>query len=382
MKPWVVISAWAACALLAVGCGSTAAERQRALRIEDDTRYAEAERAFSEHRDADAARQFTELSHEGDVEFRALAVYRLAQLRERAKDVEGALTTYQAAEALGAIERSPFAAWRAAKLLAETPGRRAEGRAALQAVVEKYPDASAADRAAKYFALRRTPDEAGDLKLDRDALVWLLAAGERYRERSVGDNLLFWAAYVQVFHLGDFGGARTTLRTLVGRYYVSPLLDDSLWLLAGIERRQGRDDAALATYEALLHVRVDQNYVLMGYRSRRLDDAAAAIGQMQYHVRQDMPAAAAAWQRLLDEFPTSVFRDDAWWGLTCAESRQGHAEAARTAAKHLLDERADSRFARQGKAFLDSDNPESVCPAPDPVAARTPLSNPWAKGEM
>ena len=371
------VVSWVLGAVLGLGgCGHTAERRER---IESDQRYAAAERAYSGRRDTEADRLFEEVAATGDVEAAALSTYRRAQIRERAGDFEGALAMYRAAEVYPAPERRAFAGWRIARIYLEKQGKRAEGRAALQALIDRWPDASASDRAAKYLAIRRSPEEAADRHLDREMADWLRAAAERHAGHSVADNLLFWAAYAQVYRLGDVGGARTTLSAMVERYYVSPLLDDGLWLLGAIERRQGRLEAALAAYEAILHIREDQNYLIMGYRSRRLDDAAIGVALVQHHLRGDLPAAARAYQRLLDEFPTTVFRDDAWWGLACVQQLQGQVDASRKSLRAFVAELPDSRYAKRAQAILDG---KAECPPPDPALARTPLLHPQVKGEM
>jgi TolA-binding protein len=360
---------------LSSACGGDA---ERRARIESDRRYAAAERAFSQKRHDEAERLFVEVAQaDPTAETQALAAYRRAQMREREGRVEEATALYAEAEQFEGTERAAFAAWRKARLLAEQPGRGPEGRAALQRMVEAHPSASGADKAVKYLAVRRRPDDPLT-PADEHALVqWMLDAAERFKDRSVGDNLLFYAAWLQVQRGGDVGGARNTLLRLTQRYYVSPLLDDALWLLATLERRQGRVDAAIATCEALLHVREDQNYVLGGYRSKRLDDAGIAIGWMHLHLRHDAAAAERAFRRMLDEFPTSVFRDDAFWGLALAQVALKREADARATLRTFLDELPGSRYAKTARKIVDG---AQGWPPPDPSPAASALLNPQGRG--
>lgn len=366
-------------AAVAAGCGADASRR---LRIEGDQQYAAAERAFSRREDALAERLFLEVAAaQPTPEIQALATYRRAQMRERAGETDAALALYAEVERFEGTERAAFGAWRRARLLTETPGRTAEGRAALRQVVEVHPHRSAADKTVKYMAVGRPrgPAVVADRAQDQDTVNWMLDAAERWQAKTVGDNLLFYAAWMQVNRLGDVGGARTTLRRLAGRYFVSPLLDDALWLLATLERRQGRTDEAIAACEALLHVRVDQDYLLGGYRSRRLDDAAIAVGLMHLHLRRDLDAAERAFRRILVEFPTTVFRDDAYWGLAVTQGAQGHLEAAKETLRAFLKELPDARYSRDARAVLDG---QATLPGPDPARAASALLNPLGKGAL
>lgn len=366
--------------LVVTGCAGDGARRRR---IEQDARYAAAERAFSNRAHAEAERHFLEVGADaaaaGDAPTVALAAYRRAQIREREGRFDEALALYREAEAQRGTERAAFAAWRQAKLMIEGQGRLVEGRAALMRVIDTYPTFSAADKAAKYLGIRRQEAERHDRRNDAEIVRWMRAAADRHRDATVGDNLLFFAAWAQVFRLGDLGGARDTLRTLAERYHVTPLLDDALFLLAAIERRQGRIDEAVEVYEALLRLRVDQDYLVGDFRAKRLDDAALAVGLVHLHLRRDASAAIAAFRRVIDEFPTSVFRDDGFWGLAVAQAATGDDAAARDTLRGLLRERPDSRFARRATDVLDG---RAAFPPPDPVSARTSLAHPMGKGEL
>ncbi len=368
---------------LAASCLGCAGDDARRRRMERDARYAAAERAFSARAHADAERLFLEVAADaattGDPATRALSAYRRGQIREREGRFDEALALYREAEAHQGTERAAFAAWRQAKLIIEGQGRLVEGRAALKRVIDTYPRYSAADKAAKYLGIRRQPAELDDRGNDVEVVRWMRDAADRHRETTVGDNLLFFAAWAQVFRLGDLGGARETLRTLADRYHVTPLLDDALFLLAAIERRQGRVDEAIAVYEALLRLRVDQDYLVGDFRAKRLDDAALAVGLVHLHLRRDAPAAVTAFRRVIDEFPTSVFRDDAYWGLAGAQDFAGDAAGSRETLRALLGERPDSRYARRARDVLDG---RASLPPPDASLARTSLAHPQGKGEL
>ena len=380
MRPvWLETVAGVALVLSLTGCGGANGRRTR---IEGDQQYAAAERAFSNRQDDLAERLFLDIAAtQPTPEVQALAAYRRGQMRERAGQTEAALVLYAEAEGFQGTERAAFGAWRKARLVAQTSGRAAEGNAALRRVIDTHPDASAADKAVKYLAVGRpgSPHPPPERAQDQETVDWMLAAAERLSQNTVGDNLLFYAAWMQVNRLGDIGGARTTLRRLATRYYVSPLLDDGLWLLATLERRQGRVDAALEACEALLRVRVDQDYLIGGYRGRRLDDAALAVGLMQLHLRRDLPAAERAFRRILDEFPTTVFRDDAYWGLAVSQAAQSRDDAARETLRALLRELPDSRFTKDAQAVLDG---RAALPGPELARATSALLNPMGRGSL
>lgn len=365
-----------ACAVVLAACG---ADPRREDRAALDALYAEAETAFSRRAHPEAEAAFRRIEATGSAEAKALGTYRRAQIRLREDDVAGAVALFEQTRASGAPERAALAEWRLGRLDIEVLGRPDEGRARLQALVESAPMTGAADRAARYLALRRAPDVAHDRTHDRAIVQWLDRVSTELAETSVADNACFWAAWVRLNRLGDLGGARHGLRDFIARFSRrSALVDDAHWILAGIERRQGRVDAAIGVYEAFLALRRAAGTWLGDYRSNKLDDAAHMIGALHFHERGDLDAAERAFQRVLDEFPTSRWRDDAMWGLAGIAALRGQEEARTEWLHRLLEQHGDSRFADAARAALDGRGPTLVR---RPGSLHTGLSDPRRRGD-
>jgi len=358
-----------------VACGARTGRQRRA---DLDTAYGDAERAFSRS-DTDAAvAGFVALEALGTPEALGLGAYRRAQLRLRADDLEGAVQLFERARRVGAPDRAALAELRLARLDIEAFSHETRGRARLRALVEAWPSTGAADRAVKYLALNRTPATEGDRAHDWDVALWLDAVSARTLGETVSDNAAFWSAWVRLYRLGDVGGARDALRAFVTTYGgVSALADDGAWLLAALERRQGRFDAAVSTYEAFLDLRRTAGSLLGPFRSRRLDDAAYMVGAVHFHDRGDLEAAARAFERLLAEFPTSTWRDDALWALAGTEHLRGDLAATRRALERLVAEHPDSRFTTQAQAALEG---RGATLARAPGSVGTGLTDPRAPG--
>lgn len=356
-------------------CGADAGRQRRA---DLDAAYADAERAFSLGEAERAEVGFVALEALGTPEALGLAAYRRAQLRLRADDLDGAVRLFERARRVGAPGRAALAELRLARLDIEALGQEARGLARLRALVEAWPSTGAADRAVKWLALQRTRATERDRAYDAEVAGWLDAVSARTSGQTVADNAAFWSAWVRLYRLGDLGGARDALRNFVQAYGgVSALADDGYWLLAALERRQGRFEAAIATYEAFLDLRRTAGTLLGPFRSRRLDDVAYMVGAVHFHDRGDLEAAARAFDRLLAEFPTSTWRDDALWALAGIERLRGDAESSRSALERLVTEHADSRFASAAQAALDGRGPTLKR---SPGSLSTGLADPREKG--
>ena len=363
-------------AVLLTACGGGMARQQRA---ELDAAYADAERAFSLGDSARAEAGFVALEALGTPEALGLGAYRRAQLRLRANDLRGAAQLFERARSVGTPDRAALAELRLARLDIEALSQEARGRERLRALVEAWPSTGAADRAVKYLALKRTPATERDRGHDWETARWLAEVSQRTTGETVSDNAAFWSAWVRLHRVGDIGGARDALRAFVSAYGgVSALADDGFWLLGAIERRQGRFDAAVATYEAFLALRQTAGSLLGPFRSKRLDDAAYLVGAVHFHDRGDLEAAARAFERLLAEFSTSTWRDDALWALAGVAHLRGDKEGTHAALERLVSEHADSRFAALARAALYVQGPTL---ARSPGSINTGLLDPRKPGE-
>lgn len=314
--------------LLLVACG--AGRPDQASREARDARYAAAERAYGRGDLDDARRLFEQVAAtDVDPDARALAQYRLAKIAALRGDAAAARAGYATVSAGPSQERGPLAAYQLA-LDALDGG----DDAPMKALVDAHPDTVAADKAVRILADRVT---------DAAALVeWLQGVADRYRDTGVADNAVWWIADLRLERLGDIQGARRALSRLARTWPASPLVDDGLWLLARLYQRQGQWIEAAATYKALTDLRTETSYLVGSYRSRHFDDALLARGHVLYHGLKDCAGAARAYRQLLDDFETTVLRDDALFALVHAQrcaKQDPQASITQLRTKH-----PDSRF--------------------------------------
>lgn len=314
--------------LLLVACG--AGRPDQAAREQRDAQYADAERAYGRG-DLEQARALFEQVAATDVDpdERALAQYRLARIAALQGDAEAARARYAAISAGPSQERGPLAAFQLAQAALD-----GGDPAPMKALVEAHPDTVAADKAVRALA-----DKADD---PRAMVEWLEGIATRHAAKGVADNALWWAVDVRLHRLGDLAGARQGLSRLARTWPASPLVDDSLWRLARLYQRQGQWVEAAATWRALSDLRNETSYLVGSYRSRHLDDALLARGHVLYHGLGDCEGAIRAYRQLLNDFETSVLRDDALFALVHAQ-RCVKADPAATIAQ-LKREQPDSRF--------------------------------------
>lgn len=365
--------------LLFTGCVPDRAARE--TRERTDRLYAAAERAYAQRQDSEAMALFERLDREAErPQDRALARYRIGQLHTRAGRADDAARAFEAVERADDPGRASLAAFRRA-LIAYEHGDHADAERRLEALVDTFPDEAGADRAIKWRGLRY--DGVGaDPAAAREVVVWLSGVEARHGDRQVGDNAAWMRGFVLLYHLGDLGEARAAFRGLVQRWPDSPLVGPALWTLSAIHERQGLYEAAAGDCDALLGLYDETRYYFGRYRSSHVDDAALRGGWLRFHALKDFGAAAASFQGLLDRFPTSVHRDDAWWGLAMSRFEAGDRDRARRALRALLDEDAESRYAERARTLLDGGSGDGLRLRPDVGALPGALLDPDAKGNL
>ena len=277
----------------------------------------------------------------------ALAYDRRGSILARRGDSAGAVAAWRRAVATGDSERAALAAFRLAERDAAVSD--ALGQQALLEVATRYPDRAAAKRA--IAALPSTLDDATPVEARRIAEA-LEALARAHPETEAAGNAMWTRAEIELFVLGDLAAARRALRLLYTLAPMGPLADDALWRLGALLRRQGAWRRAVATYEVLAGLRDEESWIVGSYRRAKQDDALQMVGDLELHARGRLAAAARAYRRLLDTYPNSVSRDDAYWGLAACARARGDEAGMRDALRRLLDEAPDSRFGARARAAL------------------------------
>jgi TolA-binding protein len=298
----------------------------------------------------------------GDIDG-AVAAYREAQLRcgalkppRRAKAacadallgeaevLEHAGRTKQAIDAYLAIPArvpddtttSSIATFRAGELLLRA-GEDKPAWTALWRVVTDWPDeATASD------ALRRLLEDGRgrDARALADQIAHVLTA---LAETGVADNLVWSLADLTEHELGNPAAARTLYDRIPVEYPQSGLRDDARWHGARISRELKDPQGAVTRLRGLLATRE----VALGagsYFSIWLDDAQLELGRVLRDDMNDLSGAIAAFQRLPEDYPASILRDDALYELAMTQARAGDPKAACATRAQLKRQAPESKY--------------------------------------
>ncbi len=255
-------------------------------------------------------------------------------------------------------------------------GRVRQARSALSLLITKYPKSHRVDRAA--YDLADMSIEAGDTQLgfqrmadfvrERPTSGLAMHAAERYmlhlENRDGAASAAKWADAMQHKTRGhaveEFLGYRVArlkqqegeLAASLGGYLSvarrfpyphGAYWDDALFRAAGIERQLGRPGQALKHLGRLLKEResadLQGSYEKPIYAQARLERAAIleAMGSMD--------AALTEFRRVFNDHKHSLLRDDALWRESLLAMRLGREERACDAARLLVKELPDSRYA-------------------------------------
>jgi len=261
-----------------------------------------------------------------------------AETLEHAGRTQPAIDTYLAIPARAGDDAGPaaIATYRAGLLLLAahqvTPAW-----TQLWRVVTSYPDepiASDALRALVKDGRGRAPRELAD------QLARLLTA---LAETQIADNLVWSLADLSEHELANPTAARALYDQLPTDYPGSGMRDDARWHAARISRALGDPRGAALRLRALLATRE----VALGagsYFSIWLDDAQLELGKILRDDLHDLPAAAAAFRQLPDDYPASILRDDALFELAVTLARGGDRTGACAAIARIADQFAGSKY--------------------------------------
>jgi tetratricopeptide (TPR) repeat protein len=269
-------------------------------------RMAEASRHHVHGRDEAAAASFHEAAEAADRRVdRDEALYREAQSRRRAGELDAALTLFDEVAAFEPpSRRTARALFESARVRLER-GERERALADLRAVCERFPAEGPASRALRLLAL-----EAGGPE-GRLALVRSFAA---ITEPDLRDDLhtLEAEALLERAGPGDRAAARAALERIVTerRYPLALRWDDTFMRLSELASEDGEPDAAIAYLERMLAPHSD-GLVPGSYTQPRMPEAALRIARLERDDRHDREAADAAFQRVVREFGSSTLSDDA-----------------------------------------------------------------------
>ncbi|AKF08601.1 tetratricopeptide repeat protein [Sandaracinus amylolyticus] len=292
-----------AIAIAIAGCVPTISQPRGEAHLDA---MAEAGRHHSHGRDREAAIAYERAAEHAERRVdRDEAEWRQAQALRREGSIDDALAILdRIAERTPIARRTVRARFEAARLRLER-GERDCALASLRVVVRDHPSHGQASRAL-VLLVRALREESDDV-----ALAELRALDGHVASSDLHDDVLTHLAEIHLAR-GERAAARALYERIADEhpYPQGERWDDTLWRLADLAEQDGDPRAAIAYLERMITPR-SEGIPPGSYTQPRMPDAALRIARLQRDALRDHDAAARAYRRAYDAFPTSRVRDDA-----------------------------------------------------------------------
>lgn len=312
--------------------------------------YSAGDRAYSAGRFLEAAEAYERAAAQASrPRDRDEALYAAAVSRQRGGDVAGALAHYDALAAQEPPgERAMRAAFRAA-MIRIARGETKRGYDDLARIVKRAPEHGVARR-----ALQTILENVEETDGKEAAIAWEEKLFPAVATTRLGEEICYDVAHRKAA-LGRTDAALAGFLACADRYPypTGALWDDSLWHASLLHEKLGQPKAAIADLERMLAHR-ETSYMSGSYNRPRMAAAQFRIAELQRDALGDAAAARASFHRVYVEHPTSILRSKALFHEAKLAQDAGDGTAACALATKILDEFADSRWARRA---------DEVCPA-------------------
>ncbi len=312
--------------------------------------HAAGDRAYTAGRFLEAAEAYERAAEQASrPRDRDEAIYAAAVSRERGGDVEGALRHFDALAAHEPPgERAIRAGFRAAMIRIER-GEAKRGYADLAALVRRAPEHGVARRALQTILANVEETEGKEAAIAWEEKLFPAVASTR-----LGEEICYDVAHRKAA-LGQTEPALARFLACADQYPypTGALWDDSLWHASLLHEQLGQPKAAIADLQRMLDHR-ETSYLSGSYNRPRMAAAQYRIAELQRDVLNDPAAARASFHRVYVEHPTSILRSKALFHEAKLAQEAGDGSAACKLATTILDEFADTRWARRA---------DDVCPA-------------------
>ena len=191
-----------------------------------------------------------------------------------------------------------------------------------------------------------------------EAEAAFIRIGEEFAGSPLVPDSLFWRGE-SVYHQARYPEAAALFTDYLSRYASGELADDARYDLGRTRLAMKDPEAAFGEFEIVAEA--GRNDALRAASWCELGDL--------YLERGDPEKALEAYDRVLKEFPSSGFADDAQYRMATALGKLGRSDASTLAFKTLLLNFPDSRFAPAARAALDaaSQAPDNAVKSKQPV---------------
>lgn len=249
--------------------------------------------------------------------------------------------------------------------LAESVGDGAGAVPLYRRIVMTYPDLMPGLRAVQRLQSLAEHGPAGSLV---DHLRWSHDAYSALEGTTLGDNLLAYAGHTAYRAWVADGApsmaavAETLYLELAKRHFLAGLWEESVWELSWLYHRQGRVEEERRAVERILATR-ERSYLLGSYDTPYHWLGELRLARMQMVERGEPEAAARAYDRFLEHYPRSRWRDDVRFWQGCAWLRAGKTDEAERSFAQIAEEYDESKYLRR----LEAAKAEPGSPVCDPT---------------
>ncbi|GAC1300946.1 MAG: hypothetical protein NVSMB1_26950 [Polyangiales bacterium] len=337
---------FAACAL---GCGTVGGTPF--LRA-----YSAGDRAYSAGRFDDADLAYRDASKVAErPRDREESLYAAADSEFRAGHIDEALRTFdQLSMAEPRGERSIRASYRAARIRIAA-GDEAVGYRALQRILELAPEHGVSHRALMLVTAHIEATGGAEA-----ALSWEASFLPRVADTRLGEEITYDMA-LRRESTGDLAGALRGFLACADRYRypTGALFDDALFHASVLHERLGDAQGAVTDLERMLSVH-ETSLMNGSYDRPRMPPAQLRIGELQHRLLHDHAKARESFHRLSKEFPHSVLRAKSLFLEAEIARDDGDTKSACALASNLVDDFADSRYARRADTLCTAFAPRAA----------------------
>ena len=217
----------------------------------------------------------------------------------------------------------------------------------------RYPRSVSAE-----FAVRELADhysERGNLaQMQKDFRTLY----KRVQGDPIGDNIMFELGRALERTETHDDEALEAYREVVRLYNDDSLADDALWQMARIYRRHQNWRPALKAL-TLCADKMEVSWFIGDYNSPWANDARFQLGIINLLFLDNYDRAIQHFEQYIDDFPASVYTDDAAWHIVEARRLAGNRGAYRDALRSFIEDFPESRHVRTAQTRLGI-SPEEV----------------------